>query len=69
MFTGTKGKCGPLDPYLKQLHCPYADNFVKLLFQLRQVTYLFVSVALICLVLYLKKIKVSKNLYCIVLFY
>ena len=33
---------------------------VKLLFQLRQVTYLFVSVALFCLVLYLKKIILLK---------
>ena len=34
--------------------------FVKLPFQLRQVTYLFVSVALICLVLNMKKIIISE---------
>ena len=41
---------------------------VKLLFQIRQVTYLSVSVALICLVLYLKKILLSKKFifYCLV---
>ena len=36
---------------------------VKLPFQLRQVTYLLVFVALICLVLYLKKIFFVENMY------
>ena len=45
--------------------------FVKLPFQLRYVTYLFVSEALISLVLYLKNKILSKIgiLYCLLIFY
>ena len=49
---------------------PFYILLVKLLFQLRKVTFLFVSVVLSCLVLYLKKKFYRKyvdcNLYCLV---
>ena len=51
--------------YIRTYICTYTYNLfnvilVKLPFQLKQVTYLYVSLALICVVLYLKKIILSQ---------
>ena len=55
--------------YLSFLPSYVITILVKLLFQLRKFTFLFASLVLICLVLYLKKIILLKFVYCIVLSY